>query len=291
MRFANHKAKGIPFNSARWIGPVIAPTVVVIHDTASRLEPGNAARYLQDNDAKVSVHFVLERDGKVVQQVPTNRRANHAGKSTFHGTDNVNGFSIGIELVNVGRMTGSPDAAHAVTWFKERFDTGQPDIEYVSTPEHGTAWWQDYTPEQIAALIDLLSGLFGYVKSLKYITTHWYISPGRKTDTNPLFPLASVCARVLGREDVASDEADCASDAVPEIEHVAIDVPSSTLNMRREPYLHNPNVITAIPDGVLVPVLRQGAFAGREWLKVFYAGQEGWIVASHTAPVTFSTAA
>ncbi|MFN3662350.1 hypothetical protein [Yoonia sp.] len=129
-----------------------------------------------------------------------------------------------------------------------------------------------------------------YVPPLTDITTHWYISPGRKTDTNPLFPQEAVRARVLGREDVAAVEADTGSDLVASFEQVAINVPSSSLNMRRWPSF-NPNIITGIPHGAIVPVLRQGHFAGRDWLKVFYAGQEGWVVASHTDPVTFSTAA
>jgi N-acetylmuramoyl-L-alanine amidase len=80
MRLKRHKIEGIPFNAAKWIGATITPELLVIHDTASRLQTGNAARYLRDNPAKVSVQFILERDGSLEQQVPTNRRANHAGR-------------------------------------------------------------------------------------------------------------------------------------------------------------------------------------------------------------------
>ena len=57
--------------------------------------------------------------------------------------------------------------------------------------------------------------------------------------------------------------------------------------MRRWPSF-NPNVIAKIPDGTPVPVLRRGTFAGRDWLQVFYAGHEGWIVASYADPVTYA---
>lgn len=104
MRLSNHKIVDIPYSTAKAIGSKITPTIVVVHDTASRLDEGNAARYLRDNPAKVSVQFVIERSGEISQHVPTNRRANHAGKSHYHGRDSCNNFSIGIEIVNPGRM-------------------------------------------------------------------------------------------------------------------------------------------------------------------------------------------
>ena len=83
MKLVDHKIEGIPFRAAHYTGGVIVPTIVVLHDTAGRLEKGNSAAYLASaNPAKASVHFVLERDGTVEQQIPTNRRGNHAGVSS-----------------------------------------------------------------------------------------------------------------------------------------------------------------------------------------------------------------
>lgn len=47
---------------------------------------------------KVSSHFLVRRDGQVVQFVPCNKRAWHAGASTWGGRSRCNDFSIGIEL-------------------------------------------------------------------------------------------------------------------------------------------------------------------------------------------------
>ncbi|MCS5592753.1 MAG: 1,6-anhydro-N-acetylmuramyl-L-alanine amidase AmpD [Gammaproteobacteria bacterium] len=47
---------------------------------------------------QVSAHLLIKRDGSVVQFVPFDKRAWHAGKSSFNGQDNCNDFSIGIEL-------------------------------------------------------------------------------------------------------------------------------------------------------------------------------------------------
>lgn len=287
MKFKNHIAQGIPFDRAQNIGGVIKPTIVVLHDTAGRLEHGNSANYLRTAPRGVSVHFILERDGSISQQVPTNRRAGHAGTSHYHGRDGVNDFSIGIEIVNPGRMTDAGNGK-ACAWYKQEFDIAEFGIQAVTTPEHGSGLWMDYTEAQIEALEALLNGLFDYIPTLADITSHWYISPGRKVDTNPLFPLAQMRARVLGRDDVQSAEADEASAPThQEDEMVAINVPGSTLNMRRWPSF-NPNVISTIADGVVVPVIREGTFDGRAWLKVRHGGLEGWIVRSHADPITQS---
>ncbi|RBW47453.1 1,6-anhydro-N-acetylmuramyl-L-alanine amidase AmpD [Psychromonas sp. B3M02] len=47
---------------------------------------------------EVSAHCVIRRDGKVEQYVPFDKRAWHAGVSSFDGVDGCNDFSIGIEL-------------------------------------------------------------------------------------------------------------------------------------------------------------------------------------------------
>jgi N-acetylmuramoyl-L-alanine amidase len=284
MKFRNHKAEGIAFQPAKWTGDKIAPTLVILHDTASRLTHGNAAAYLADNTAQVSVHFVVELDGTIVQQVPTNRRANHAGRSSYHGRPNCNDFSIGIEIVNPGRMIAAGEGKSR-TWYGEVLDNAEREIFYRDTDEHGFGWWMSYPEAQIDAVIDLLQSLFAHVDTLEDIRTHWYVSPGRKVDPNPLFPLDQVRSVVLGREEASEAFADAISIDPNETDELWVEIHTSgsALNMRRWPSF-NPNVIAQIPDGTEVPLLRQGLFDGREWFKVAYGGQEGWILAKY-APV------
>ena len=47
---------------------------------------------------RVSAHFLVRRDGELIQFVPCSRRAWHAGVSNWQGRENCNDFSIGIEL-------------------------------------------------------------------------------------------------------------------------------------------------------------------------------------------------
>lgn len=47
---------------------------------------------------EVSAHVLIRRDGSMIQYVPFDKRAWHAGRSSYQGRDNCNDFSIGIEL-------------------------------------------------------------------------------------------------------------------------------------------------------------------------------------------------
>ena len=47
---------------------------------------------------EVSAHLLIKRDGSIIQFVPFDKRAWHAGLSNFNGRDDCNDFSIGIEL-------------------------------------------------------------------------------------------------------------------------------------------------------------------------------------------------
>ncbi|SPH21005.1 1,6-anhydro-N-acetylmuramyl-L-alanine amidase AmpD [Ascidiaceihabitans donghaensis] len=281
MQLQNHLIAKIPFQQATRIGREIKPRLLVLHDTAGRLDKGNSADFLR-NHAKVSVHFVLERDGFIEQQVPTNRHASHAGRSSYKGASGVNGFSVGIEIVNPGLMT-SLDGVTATTWFGQNFDIIDHGIQYAETPHHGAGWWMPYTEQQITSLTELLRCLCSGISTIEDIVPHWFISPGRKIDTNPLFPLDSIRALVLGRDDPEADKAEEGSKPVPSgrDDLAMIHAPGDSLNMRRWPSFA-PNVLQSIPHGTVVPIVRAGVFEGRDWIKVVYGGIEGWVVKSHT---------
>jgi len=285
MKLKNHRIEGIEYRAAKLIGGIITPEIIILHDTAGRLDKFNSRDYLASSPA-VSVQFVVERDGTVSQLVPTNRRAAHAGQSSYHGRSGCNDFAIGIEIVNPGRMQRGAGGA-VLAWWGQDFGPGGQIGGYtladVETPEHGKGTWMAYTPEQIAAVEELAQALFAGIPTLRDITTHWYVSPGRKVDTNPLFPLEAIRARVLGRDDPAEAVAEAGSDGVGGDEFVQIETPGTTLNLRRWPSF-NPNILAAIPDQAIVPVNREGLFGGRRWLNVTFGGLTGWIVATYAAP-------
>ncbi|HXC40699.1 MAG TPA: 1,6-anhydro-N-acetylmuramyl-L-alanine amidase AmpD [Burkholderiales bacterium] len=61
---------------------------------------------------KVSAHFLIRRDGELIQFVPCSQRAWHAGASQWRGRERCNDFSIGVELEG---MDDQPFAAPQYT--------------------------------------------------------------------------------------------------------------------------------------------------------------------------------
>ena len=83
----------------------VAVTMLVLHYTGMKTA-AEAIDRLCDPAAKVSAHYVVEEDGTVWQLVEESERAWHAGESFWQGTRDVNGASIGIEIVNPGHDWG-----------------------------------------------------------------------------------------------------------------------------------------------------------------------------------------
>lgn len=83
----------------------VPPDIIVLHYTGMKTGEEALAR-LCDAEAKVSSHYLVEEDGRVFRLVPEERRAWHAGVSFWKGETDINGRSIGIEIVNPGHEFG-----------------------------------------------------------------------------------------------------------------------------------------------------------------------------------------
>lgn len=180
----------VPFVRATSQGGRITPEAIVLHDTADRPDKDtDTINYFASKDCKVSAHFVVGRDGKVVQMVECDRKAHHAGASSYKGRQYCNGFTIGIEIDNPGKLDKNGRA-----WFHKAGEPGIPTtaIEPATTKAHGSGYWMQYTPAQVEAVIEICRALVAAYPTIHAITTHWEISPGRKIDPNPLFPLEEV---------------------------------------------------------------------------------------------------
>jgi N-acetylmuramoyl-L-alanine amidase/AmpD protein len=88
-----------PNFNARPDGTVV--DAIVLHATVlNTLE--EVAEHFEKESSQVSAHYTIDRDGTVASHVPEQERAWHAGASRMpDGRENVNDFSIGIELVNL----------------------------------------------------------------------------------------------------------------------------------------------------------------------------------------------
>ena len=99
--------------------------------------------FQQIRGATVSAHFLIRRDGELLQFVSCDARAWHAGVSSFRGRPNCNDFSIGIELEG---LEG------------ERFERAQY--------------------EALGVLVDRLVAHY----PIAAIAGHEHVAPGRKND-------------------------------------------------------------------------------------------------------------
>ena len=128
-------------------GRQITPTIIVIHYTGDDSMEG-AVSWLCARQSGVSAHLVIGKDGSIVQLVPFNVTAWHAGRSDYNGRANVNAFSVEIECVGIGD------------------------------------YWPDEQVEAVRAVIEAL--FLAY--PIEDVVGHQDVAPNRKSDPGPRFP-------------------------------------------------------------------------------------------------------
>ena len=122
----------------------------------NRLDPVIDPFFDEIKDVHVSAHLFISRNGEIIQFVPFDKRAWHAGQSLFEGRECCNDFSIGIEL------EGTDDGG--------------------------------YTASQYAQLAAAIAAIVQAYPSITQdrIVAHSDIAPGRKTDPGPSFDWAKL---------------------------------------------------------------------------------------------------
>ncbi len=120
----------------------------------NRLDPAAHPHFREIAHLRVSAHLLIDRDGRLTQFVPFDRRAWHAGRSRFGDREACNDFSIGIELEGADTIP--------------------------------------YTDAQYARLVELTRWLMRRYPALgpDRIVGHCHIAPDRKTDPGPAFDWA-----------------------------------------------------------------------------------------------------
>ena len=114
----------------------------------NRLDPKAHAYYAGIAHLRVSAHFLIRRDGDIIQFVPCLQRAWHAGVSQWRDRDRCNDFSVGIEL------------------------EGTDEIPF-----------EDAQYARLAGLVATLKTKY----PIADVTGHSNIARGRKTDPGPAF--------------------------------------------------------------------------------------------------------
>ncbi len=210
---------------------------IVIHYTSGP-SLQSAISWFQRSVAKASAHLIIDHlpllhqgntpeesviSAKVVQMVPFNHKAWHAGRSEWTGRDGVhyvglNSNSIGIELVNPGQLTKTA-SGNWLTWYgdilepkattitlhsDDNVEVSTMGMEAISPymipvschdileSEVAThTGWATYPQYQIDCLFDVIHVLMDTYPILD-ILGHSQIAPLRKVDPGPAFPIDTI---------------------------------------------------------------------------------------------------
>lgn len=113
MKILNHllfdaQGKQVSFKATPNKGVRYIPQYLVIHYTAATTAE-SAISWFMMPIAQASAHLLIGRDGTITQFAPFNVVAWHAGTSIWNGIVGLNKHSIGIELVNAGRLAKAGD--------------------------------------------------------------------------------------------------------------------------------------------------------------------------------------
>jgi N-acetylmuramoyl-L-alanine amidase len=200
MRIRNHLLLGdagepVSFRKSPNQSSPVSPLYLILHYTAGTSLEGAVSWFLNP-DAQASAHLVIGRDGAIVQLVPFNRKAWHAGVSSWGRLEGMNRYSIGIELVNAGRLRRRPDG-HWADWTGKVVPADEVTVA-IHRHEKLEAGWHEYTDVQVRAAVRVAS-LLRATYRITDVLGHEDVSPGRKTDPGPLFPLNSFRSIVMGR--------------------------------------------------------------------------------------------
>ncbi|MDW7693786.1 N-acetylmuramoyl-L-alanine amidase [Flammeovirgaceae bacterium SG7u.111] len=238
------------------------PDSIILHYTAGASLESSVA-WLKNPQAKASAHLVVCKTGKIVQLAPFNIRTWHAGRSIWNGRKHLNLSSIGIEIDNAGLLHKRGDGYYAS--FGKKIE--DKDV-ILAAHKHQTELkaWEAYTPEQVEAVEMICLTLMKQYESIKDILGHEDISPGRKVDPGPAFPLQSFREKILfGRGDEESDD-----ELVP-VGKTGV-VTADLLNIRSKPILGAPLAGEPLGRGTKLKV--EKTEGGWSYVKVEL---EGWV--------------
>jgi hypothetical protein len=109
---------------------------LLLHHTASASENGDIAYLSNWHDNPVSIHKVIRRNGTIVKIVPEDRRAWHAGPSSWRGRDWCNDWMIGYEICNKGNGEPFTDAQYEAIAQSIAYDCALYHIKDVNVATH-----------------------------------------------------------------------------------------------------------------------------------------------------------
>ncbi len=267
---STHQAENIVLDKSPNMGAAFKdnlPDTIVIHYTAGG-SLSSSVSWLKNKEASASAHIVIGKNGKIVQLVPFNRIAWHAGRSKWKGRSGMNSFSLGIELDNAGVLQKRNTGYY--THFGKKINENNV---VLAQHKHGNSEqaWETFTEKQLDAVQKICAALKTHY-GIQEIVGHEDISKGRKIDPGPAFPLQKIQQKIMeGRadEDAKDDQLDNKS--------FYGKVTASKLNMRNKPSA-TAEKVGSISKSTEVKVLKKKG----NWYRIAVQ-KEAWVSAKYVS--------
>jgi N-acetylmuramoyl-L-alanine amidase len=176
-----------------------APKFIIMHyTTGTKIE--STINHFKNPSSKVCTHLLIGRDGRVVQFLPFNIRAHHSGFSWWETENNLNRFSIGIELDNAGKLKKRTVEGRDV-WMSRKIIIPDDKVEFRPHWKNQkiTHAWERFPDVQLEVARKIVKALKERYDSLKEILGHDDVNLLNREDPGPLFPMPDWRQELFGR--------------------------------------------------------------------------------------------
>ena len=163
--------------------PTGQPDTILLHYTSGP-SLDVAVQYFITPRYNVSTHLVIGKNGEIVQLVPFNKIAFHAGKSTHLDRKNLDDYAIGIEMDNAGLLQNNE--TEIKTWFGKEIK--EEERVKVVDENNNINFWHKYTPQQLK-VVEQICHLLKKKYNIKFLLGHNEVSLANMNDPGPAFPL------------------------------------------------------------------------------------------------------
>ncbi len=198
MQIKNNRLVDEWFGRSKDVGGMLQNLrFIVLHYTAGGSGTGSRDFMMKSPTEKgggggkkkyASAHCVVDRDGSTWQIVPFNLKARHAGTSQWKGLKSLNQYSIGIEIANYGWLDKQGDGRYSRRGQTPVFNP--EDVVIGAMPGSSEIkGWEPYPEPQLLAVEELVNTLLHKYPGITEVLGHQEISPGRKFDPGPAFPM------------------------------------------------------------------------------------------------------
>lgn len=171
---------------------------IIVHFTTGTRVESTIAHFRNENSV-VSAHVLIGRDGRVIQFLPFDKIAFHAGKSWWESDEDLNTMSIGIELDNAGSLKETPEG-----WFRKKIRIPDDRVKRAAYwRESKVRGWEIFPQTQLDVLERVVRALvdrYGGPDQIEMLG-HDDVNLANRQDPGAVFPMPELREKIWGRKE------------------------------------------------------------------------------------------